>query len=445
MKSKFKKGVFLLAVLLSGSQFASAQVVDSTIADSAKSDAKPILSFTVEEAKQYALEHNRAIQNASFDVQKAEANRWKSIASMLLQASGNVTYSNMLGYDMEMMGAKIAMPPYMDFAISASFTVGGQQIVGVQLAKLSKQLYETTIGKTEQSVTSNIETYYVNILALEKTVLLLEQNLNNLTNLHKMTLNAVKAGVAEQNDADQIEIQVSSMTSAINTAKRSIEVLYNSIRLMTGANADDEIVLTQKLEDVISPEAILALMGTEFDMYDNYDYRLQEKAVEISKKQVALNKMAYVPNLTAYYSFDKKKYFSDEATLDMTPPNVVGLKLTVPIFSSGSRWADVRSAKMDYAKSLNQLEDAKQNLDIQEKQLRYNLTSTYEDFMIQSNNIAVMQRVFNSNSEKFKYGTISSMALTTSSTDLVAAQNTYVSSLLEMVSAYVSLRNLLNK
>jgi outer membrane protein TolC len=333
----------------------------------------------------------------------------------------------------------------MDFAISASFTVGGQQIVGVQLAKLSKQLYETTIGKTEQSVTSNIETYYVNILALEKTVLLLEQNLNNLTNLHKMTLNAVKAGVAEQNDADQIEIQVSSMTSAINTAKRSIEVLYNSIRLMTGANADDEIILTQKLEDVISPEAILALMGTEFDMYDNYDYRLQEKAVEISKKQVALNKMAYVPNLTAYYSFDKKKYFSDEATLDMTPPNVVGLKLTVPIFSSGSRWADVRSAKMDYAKSLNQLEDAKQNLDIQEKQLRYNLTSTYEDFMIQSNNIAVMQRVFNSNSEKFKYGTISSMALTTSSTDLVAAQNTYVSSLLEMVSAYVSLRNLLNK
>ena len=290
MKSKFKKGVFLLAVLLSGSQFASAQVVDSTIADSAKSDAKPILSFTVEEAKQYALEHNRAIQNASFDVQKAEANRWKSIASMLLQASGNVTYSNMLGYDMEMMGAKIAMPPYMDFAISASFTVGGQQIVGVQLAKLSKQLYETTIGKTEQSVTSNIETYYVNILALEKTVLLLEQNLNNLTNLHKMTLNAVKAGVAEQNDADQIEIQVSSMTSAINTAKRSIEVLYNSIRLMTGANADDEIVLTQKLEDVISPEAILALMGTEFDMYDNYDYRLQEKAVEISKKQVALKK-----------------------------------------------------------------------------------------------------------------------------------------------------------
>jgi outer membrane protein TolC len=214
---------------------------------------------------------------------------------------------------------------------------------------------------------------------------------------------------------------------------------------MTGANADDEIVLTQKLEDVINPEAILALMGTEFDMYENYDYRLQEKAVEISKKQVALNKMAYVPNLTAYYSFDKKKYFSDEATLDMTPPNVVGLKLTVPIFSSGSRWADVRSAKMDYAKSLNQLEDAKQNLDIQEKQLRYNLTSTYEDFMIQSNNIAVMQRVFNSNSEKFKYGTISSMALTTSSTDLVAAQNTYVSSLLEMVSAYVSLRNLLNK
>lgn len=61
-------------------------------------------------------------------------------------------------------------------------------------------------------------------------------------------------------------------------------------------------------------------------------------------------------------------------------------------------------------------------LGIQEKQLRYNLTSAYENFEIQSNNIDVMQRVFKSNSEKFKYGTISSMQLTTSSTELISAQ-----------------------
>ncbi len=446
MKKLFWHGVGLLMLFFSLATKVLADGNDTVSVGflMAKENSKT-LSFSIEEAKQYALEHNRSVQNASYDVQKAEATRWKSIASMLLQVSGNVNYYNMLGYKMEMLGTEIPMPAYFDFGISASMTVSGSQIVSVQVAKMSKQIYETTINKTEQSVTSNIETYYVNILALQKTVDLLEKNLENLTNLHNMTMNAVKAGVSEQNDADQVEIQVSSLASSLNTTKRSIEVLYNSIRLLTGAEADDEIVLTQTLDDVINAGEILKLLGTSFNIEDNYDYQLQTKSTELKKKQLTLSKMAYVPTLSAFYSFDKKKYCSDEETLDMTPPNTVGFKLSVPIFSTGSRWADVRSAKMDYAKEVNNLKDATQNLNIQEKQLRYNLTSSYEDYQIQSKNIEVMQRVFNSNSEKYKYGTISSLSLTNSSTDLISAQNAYVSSLLSMVTAYVNLRNLLNK
>ena len=131
--------------------------------------------------------------------------------------------------------------------------------------------------------------------------------------------------------------------------------------------------------------------------------------------------------------------------MNMVPPHTIGFKLNVPIWSSGTRWADVRSAKMDYAKSLNDMEDKEQQLGIQARQLRYNLTSAYENYQIQSDNIGVMQRVFKSNSEKFKYGTISSMQLTTSGTELVNAQNTYVNALLDMVNAHVELKSLLNK
>ncbi len=444
MRSKIGRNVLLAFVLAATSCPVFAQA-DTAQVTTPGADSLKTLSFTLDEAKHYALEHNRSVKNASYDVQKAEAQRWKSIASMLLQVSGTVDYYNMCGYEMEMMGMSIAMPSYFDFGISASMSVSGSQIVGVQVAKLSKQLSEISVGKTEQSVTANIETYYVNILALEKTVELLEKNLENLNNLYNMTLNAVKVGAAEQNDADQIAVQVSSMRSGLNTTKRSIEVLYNSIRLLTGANADDEIVLTQTLDDVINAGAILSLMETDLALEDNYDYQLQAKTTELYKKQVTLSKMAYVPTLSVFYSLDKKKYCSDEETMNMTPPNTFGVKLSVPIWSTGSRWADVRSAKMDYAKEQNNLEDAVQNLGIQAKQLRYNLVSSYEDYQIQKDNIDVTQRVFNSNSEKFKYGTISSMSLTTSSTDLVSAQNTYVNSLLTMVTAYVNLKKLLNK
>lgn len=441
MKTVLKKAECLLALSLMAVAPAFAQSVDSVavVQDNSR------LELSLEDAKKYALDHNRTIQNASYDVKKAEASRWQTISSMLPQVSATGSYMNMCGYEMEMMGAKIPMPSYLDLGLTASVTVGGQQIVGVKVANMAKEMSEIAVGKTEQAITSNIETSYVNILALQNTVALLDRTVANLDSVYKMTLNAVRVGAAEQNAADQLAVQVASIKSTTNNTKRTIEVLYNTIRFLIGASADSEIVLTQSLTDVVNPESILALMDEGLSYEDNYDYQLQNASTNLAKKQVTLSKMAYVPTLTAFYSMDKKKYLTDEASMNMTPPNTVGVQLNVPIWSSGNRAAGVRSAKIDYAKEQNKLEDAMLNLGIQESQYRYNLVSAYENHQIQSENIEVMQRVFRSNSEKYKYGTISSMQLTTSSTDLLTAQSSYISSLIDMVSAYVNLKVLLNK
>lgn len=440
MKTVFRKAECLLALSLSIAAPAFAQTADSTAV--AQENSK--LELSLDEAKRYALDHNRTIKNASYDVQKSEAARWKAIASMLPQVSGSVGYDNFFDKKSNLMGQELSNPPYFEYGVTATATVSGSQIVGVKVANVAKELSMIATGKTDQAIVASVEKSYVNILALEKTRELLSVNLENLSKLHKMTLNAVQAGAAEQNDADQIAVQVSSMNSALNQTSRGIEVLYNTIRLMTGADPDVEITLTQRLEEVVNPESILGLMSEDFNMSRNFDYMLQRKSLELSKKQLTLSKMAYVPNFSLFYNYSNKSFPAEEG-MNMVPPHTIGFKLNVPIWSSGSRWADVRSAKMDYAKSLNDMEDKAQQLGIQARQLRYNLTSAYENYQIQSDNIGVMQRVFNSNSEKFKYGTISSMQLTTSGTELVNAQNTYVNALLDMVNAHVELKTLLNK
>ncbi|MBR0502529.1 MAG: TolC family protein [Paludibacteraceae bacterium] len=443
MKSVIKKGGCLLAItlMMGSSMYAQANEAPSAVLDSAH-----VISFTLDEAKKYALEHNRTIQNASYDVKKAEADRWKAIASMLLQVNGNVDYYNMFGYEMNMGGMKMPMPPYFDFGVKASATVSGSQIIGVKLANMARDLSQVAVAKTDQAITSNIETSYINILALETMTRLLEQGMLNLDSLYKMTLNAVRVGAAEQNAADQIAVQVAMMKSQVNSTQRTIEVMYNSIRLLTGVPADVDIVLSQKIEDVVNAASIMELMGSDLNLYNNYDYQLKSQSTELSKKQVTLSKMAYVPSLTAFYAWDKKEYPTDKSGgFNTTPPNTFGLTLNVPIWSSGSRYADVKGAKIEYAKAQNELEDTELQLRIQEKQLRYNLVSAFENYQIQNENMEVMQRVFKSNTEKFKYGTISSMDLTRSSTDLVNAQNTYVSALVDMITAHVELKKLLNK
>ena len=51
------------------------------------------MQLTLEQAQQYAIEHNYTLQNASLDVKKAEAAKWEALSSMLPQVNAQFDYS----------------------------------------------------------------------------------------------------------------------------------------------------------------------------------------------------------------------------------------------------------------------------------------------------------------------------------------------------------------
>lgn len=419
--------------------FAAVCVFSVTAQDTLK------LELSLEAAKQYALEHNRTMQNASLSVKQAYATRWQAIASMLPQVSAGLDYTNMCGYEMNLMNLKMAMPPYGTLSVTASVALSGTQIVAALINNLSIEMSDVNVKKTEQDITSSVTSLYMSILAMEKTKNLLDLNLKNLQTLYESTANAVKVGVMEQTNADQISVQVSSMQSSINTTERSLEMLYNSLALQLGQGVGCYITLTQKLDELLNVEVAMELLHTELDLSKNYDYQLLQKNTELSQKQITMAAMNYVPTLSAYYQYSAKKYFSDEETMNMTAPNMVGVSVKIPIWSSGVRASTITEKKLAYKAAQNTLADTEDALRVQDKQLRYNLTSAYENYQTQTKNLDVSQRVFDNISRKFEQGYASSTDVTNSSITLLAAQSDYVSAMLQMVNAHIELKKLLNK
>jgi outer membrane protein TolC len=172
---------------------------------------------------------------------------------------------------------------------------------------------------------------------------------------------------------------------------------------------------------------------------------LLQKNLELSKKQVLSSEVAFAPTIAAYYQYSNKKYFSDEQTMDMTPPNTVGLSVSIPLWTDWQRMSDIKEAKISYKKTENTFNDTKAGLLVQEKQLRYNLTSAYENYEIQTNNLDVTKRVFDNITIKYGQGAASSLEVTTASSNLVMAQSTYISAMLDLINAKVELEDLLNK
>ncbi len=406
--------------------------------------AQETLKLSVEEAEQYALEHNRTMKNASLDVKKAEAARWQTLSSMLPQASVGFSYQNYCGYELSMMGMPIPMNPSGTLNATVSLALTGAQVVGTMLSNLSIEMSDITKQQTKQSIIKSVRSVYLSVLVMEQTVSLLDSSLVNLQNLEQTTINAVKAGAAEQVDADQISIQVNSMKNNINSTRRSLEMLYNSLQLQLGADINTKIELTGSLNNILNSDNIKSLLLESFDINKNYDYQLLKKSEKLTKRQVTMSWMDFLPTISVYYQYSKLSYFGKEEGFNMTPPNMIGASINLPIYSSGSRIAKVKEAKLEYEKMQNTVKTTEDALYVQERQLRYNLVSALENYENQCDNIEVSQRVFNNILNKYKYGMSSSLDVTNASNNLITAQSNYVQSIMTLLNAQIELETLMN-
>ena len=444
----------------------------------AAAQEQPVLRLSLAEAQQYAVEHNAAMQNADLDVKKAELSRWKTLSTMLPQVKAGYDYQNMCGYKMHFGGGGsmmsmmpdsvtiggmtmpisfpssgtetsssddgIAMNPSGTFSITASIALTGAQIVGTMLQNIAMDMTDISRQQTEQTTRANVKNIYVSILAMEQTVGLLDSSLANLERLAATSQAAVNVGAAEQVDADKLQVQVAQLKSSINSTKRSLQMLRNSMLLQLGADVNAQLVLTSNIDELLSVDNATALLGRGFDITKNYNYKLLEQNEKLAEKNVTMAWMDFAPTISAYYQYSNKTYFGRDEGFNMTPPNMIGASLSLPLFSSGTRAANLKSAKIDYQEALNNRQQAEDGLRVQYNQLCYDLASALETYDIQRRNIDVTQRVFNNITEKYNYGRASSLEVTNASTDIISAQSNYIQAVMNVISAQIALENLLN-
>ena len=400
----------------------------------AQETSQTTMNVTLQEARDYAIRNNRSMQNASLEVRKAHAQRWQTIASMLPQADMSLNLQHVNGtmkFSMEGMQMNQEMKNTTgSLSVSASMAINGQMIVGALLNNLAIEMQNINYKSTELDVVSNVETFYITALAMQKTVNLLDSTLIRMEDLYESTSKAVEAGAVEQTNADQLMVQIASVKSSIKATRRSLDLIYNSLALQMAVGSDVKLVLTDNLDELLNVEDAVALLESDFNLNSNYSYQLAQKNVELEKKNVIMAGMAYVPTISAFYQQQM---------------GVVGATLSIPLWSSGKRAAAITEKKLAVMSAQNSLADAEDGLKLQHRQLKSDLSSAYENFDVQKLNIEVSQRVFNNTSEKFKYGYASSVELTNASMTLLTAQSDYIQSILTLVNAQIELKKLLNK
>jgi outer membrane protein TolC len=439
--------ITLLGLMFGMNMQAEDHVLAATKSSEARKDVPAVLELSLQDAQNYAATQNRSLKNASLAVQEAYAQRWQTIAAMLPQVDGSYSYSNYLGYSATMSTAmgefNINMPNQGALGLTASVGINGQGVVGALLNNIAIDMKKISLEKSESELRGSVMSSYVSVLALQSISNLLDSSLLNIQQLEAITQNAVNVGAAEQTSADQIRVRVNTLKNSINVQKRNIELATNSLKVLLDVPVETELVLTENLDAILSPERVLNLLGENFNIENNLNYQLLQKQTELAKRNVAMAGWAYGPTVSLAYNYTNQQYYG-EGGMRMTPPNVVQVSVRMPLWSSGKRAAGVIEKKIAYEEAKNTLSETTDNLAIQYSQLCFNLTNAYETYINEKENIDVTQRVFASTTNKYQWGAASNVELTNASNDLISAQSTYVQAILSLVNAQVELEKFLN-
>lgn len=405
-----------------------------------------LLKLSLSEARSFALDHNKNMKNAGYSVDKSQQALREAIANGLPQLEASADYSNALGakisirFQEGMPATEIDIKPQSNFYLNLNQLVfSGNYIVGVQLAKLGKELSNLGVQKTELEVISAVTDAYYAVLITSELRQIIEKNVQNLEDLYEKSSPMVRVGVMEQTDLDQLYIQLNALQNNKAAVDRQAELAKNLLRLQLGAKIETELELTENLDQFMEDAAIESLMLDSFNLEGNIDFRMMQHQEFVSEKMVDLKRANALPTLVAFYRYTYKILKPD---FDTAPTNMLGLQLQIPIFSSGLRRAQTQQAIIDLKTTQNNKSLLEDQLRTSEKQLRFNLANALETFETQKKNIEVSRRVYASLRLKYEQGMLSGMDLINADNNYLRAESDYINAMMQVLNARLQLEKL---
>jgi outer membrane protein TolC len=330
-------------------------------------------------------------------------------------------------------------------AVQASMPLfSASYYVGIETTKLAQKMAESNLQSSEIDTRQAVASAYYLILISEESLRILKENLSNLQETLKSTRAMYSSGLAEATDVDQMASNVTMMQNSFSILQSNIEINYNLLRFQLGVKFDSKIILTETIEDVVKDINIEALLSQNLITAANIQYDLVDKQEKMSALDLKAQKAQVLPTLSGIYATSTSGMGMKMSELKWYPSSYLGLNLSVPIFASGQRYSTIQKAKINLEKARNIKEMVADQLQMQDKQLRYNLGNANIQYKSQKDNVDVSKRVYASMENKYKQGMASSLELIQSNGLYLQAENNYVSALMNLLQTKLALDKLLN-
>lgn len=412
-------------------------------------------SFSLQEAIAYSLNHQVNIKNAKIDEQIAANTVKKTIGIGLPQVSASADFNDFLNVATSLVPAiffdKDAAPGTtipVKFGVKYNSSVGisasqllfdGTYLIGLKASKTYKELStkNTTRSRIETAVA--VTKAYYSVLVSNEQLTLIDANLERLKKSLNDTEQMFKNGFVEKIDVDRLSVLNNNLITEKENVIRLLALNLNLLKFQMGLTVNSTITLKDKITSIKTEDSQILNDGTVYQKRIEYSLlQTQKKLNELDEKRY---KSAFLPSLAAFGSYSRSFQGDNFSTLydQSFPTSLVGLKLSIPIFSGGQKLYDVRNAKLEVLKTQNNIENLENAINLEVSQAQTTYLNGQKSLENQKRNMDLAKEVLRVTKIKYDQGVGSSLEVTTAETSLKEAQNNYINALYDMLINKVNL------
>ena len=449
-----------------------------------------VKAFSLQDAIQYALQNNNDAKNSKLDVDKARWRNWeiKSVGLPTITAGVDYTYyfkqpifpaadqlfndpnsptTQVFGYLAQQDPAigqllynsaiasknqqiSFVLPHNLSTNIQLTQVIlDGRYFIGLKATRDFTTTARLTKELSDQDVKYNIMKSYYQAQAASESKQYLTEVKDLVLKLTNDTRKIYKEGLIEELDVNRLELALTNLENQINTTNQLAEVALANMKFQMGLNLGDAIILTESisvLRDKVDPQIV-----KEFKATQRIEYELLETAIRIRHYDVQQRRSGHFPSLIGFLNygwqaqvdkfgdFGKKREVSyPDGDVQRKSPwfqsGIVGLKLSIPIFDSGSRLANVQQGKLDEQKQRNDFDNFQRAAALQVQSSQAFFTQAINEEFYTKKSVELSEKIFKTTNVKFKEGIGNSF-------ELVQAQQDLIQNKLKYIQAQLSLLN----
>ena len=331
------------------------------------------ISISREECIDIALSQSPTIRVADLEVKRVNYSKKETIGNLLPNIGFSLSYQRSIELQtirMNMGGQSQKLKMGSDNTWNTGFSVSLPIIAPTLWKAIS--ISDTQIAQNLESARSSRlelvnqvnKAYYALMLAIASKEVI-KQNYDIAKYTAEIYRKQFEQGTASEYDVLRSEVQVKNIEPSLLDADISVKQCQLSLNVLMGIDDALNLYPSVTLEDM--QKDMYAYLMESKDLSGNSSLRTLELSQKLAAQNVTLKKFAWIPTIGASYnlnwlSLSNGPMFKD---VEFAPYSSVGVSISVPIFSGGTKWYQMKQAQVQEKELAFQKENLINSLNMQ--------------------------------------------------------------------------------